>query len=135
MAFRALLDGGDGYGYTLAVIAAVNTVIAAAYYMKVLREMWMKPVPDGDTAPIQVPQPIWAALGICADRHASCSASCPASCSGSPTSTTSPAPSAAEPDPTRPGRSPTCDQTVALRSCGRFGAIRHAELAQDVRDV
>ena len=65
-AFRALLDGADGIGYTLAVIAAVNTVISAAYYMKVLREMWMKPAPDGDTAPIVTPQPIWAAIGICA---------------------------------------------------------------------
>jgi NADH-quinone oxidoreductase subunit N len=64
-AFRALLDAGDGTGYALAVIAAVNTVIAAAYYMKVLREIWMKPVPDGDTTPIVVPSPIWAALGIC----------------------------------------------------------------------
>jgi NADH-quinone oxidoreductase subunit N len=65
MAFRALLDAGSGIGYTLAIIAAVNTVIAAAYYMRVLREIWMKPVPDGDMAPVQVPQPIWAALGIC----------------------------------------------------------------------
>ena len=35
-------------GYASAIIAAVNTVISAAYYMKVLREMWMKPAPDGD---------------------------------------------------------------------------------------
>jgi NADH-quinone oxidoreductase subunit N len=65
MAFRALLDAGSGIGYTLAIIAAVNTVIAAAYYMKVLREIWMKPVPDGDMSRVDVPQPIWAALGIC----------------------------------------------------------------------
>ena len=65
-AFRALLDAGDGIGYALAIIAAVNTVISAAYYMKVLREMWMKPVPDGDTTRIVVPQPVVAALGICA---------------------------------------------------------------------
>jgi NADH-quinone oxidoreductase subunit N len=65
-AFKTLLDAGGGAAYTLAVIAAVNTVIAAAYYMKVLREMWMKPVPDGDVTPIDAPQPIWAALGICA---------------------------------------------------------------------
>jgi NADH-quinone oxidoreductase subunit N len=65
-AFRALLDADNGIGYTLAIIAAVNTVISAAYYMKVLREIWMKPVPDGDTTPIVVPQPVMAALGICA---------------------------------------------------------------------
>ncbi|MGA1073548.1 MAG: NADH-quinone oxidoreductase subunit N [Ilumatobacteraceae bacterium] len=64
-AFRALLDAGDGIGYTLAIIAAVNTVVSAAYYMKVLREIWMKPVPDGDTTRIDVPQPITVALGIC----------------------------------------------------------------------
>jgi NADH:ubiquinone oxidoreductase subunit 2 (subunit N) len=40
-------------------------VIAAAYYLRVLREMWMRPVPDGDTTPITTPQPIWLALGIC----------------------------------------------------------------------
>ena len=65
-AFRAVLDAGTGAAYTLAVIAAVNTVISAAYYMKVLREIWMKPVPDGDTAPIATPQPIRLALGLCA---------------------------------------------------------------------
>jgi len=64
--FKTLLDAGDTAAYTLAVVAAVNTVISAAYYMKVLREMWMKPVPDGDTTPIVAPQPVWAALGICA---------------------------------------------------------------------
>ena len=65
-AFRAVLDAGTGWAYALAVIAAVNTVISAAYYMKVLREMWMKPVPDGDTTAIVTPQPIRLALGLCA---------------------------------------------------------------------
>ncbi len=64
--FKTVLDAGTTAAYVLAVIAAVNTVISAAYYMKVLREMWMKPVPDGDTTPITPPQPVWAALGICA---------------------------------------------------------------------
>ena len=64
--FKTLLDAGSTAAYVLAVIAAVNTVISAAYYMKVLREMWMKPVPDGDITPIKPPQPVWVALGICA---------------------------------------------------------------------
>jgi NADH-quinone oxidoreductase subunit N len=64
--FKTLLDAGGTAAYVLAVIAAVNTVISAAYYMKVLREMWMKPVPDGDITPIKPPQPVWVALGICA---------------------------------------------------------------------
>ena len=65
-AFKTLIDAGDNAAYALAIVAAINTVISAAYYMKVLREMWMKPVPDGDVAPISTPQPIWAALSICA---------------------------------------------------------------------
>jgi NADH-quinone oxidoreductase subunit N len=64
--FKTLLDAGDGAAYALAVIAAVNTVISAAYYMRVLREMWMKPVPDGDITPMVTPQPVLVALGICA---------------------------------------------------------------------
>ena len=64
-AFKTLLDAGSDAAYVLAVIAAINTVVAAAYYMKVLREMWMKPVPDGDVTPIRPPQPVWVALGIC----------------------------------------------------------------------
>jgi NADH-quinone oxidoreductase subunit N len=64
--FKTLLDAGDDAAYALAVIAAVNTVISAAYYMRVLREMWMKPVPDGDLGPVVTPQPVLVALGICA---------------------------------------------------------------------
>lgn len=64
--FKTLIDAGETSAYVLATIAAVNTVVAAAYYVKVMREMWMKPVPDGDTTPITPPAPVWAALGICA---------------------------------------------------------------------
>ena len=53
--FKAVLDAGGGWGYSLAVIGAVNTVIAAAYYVNVMREMWMKPAPDGDITPIRDP--------------------------------------------------------------------------------
>jgi NADH-quinone oxidoreductase subunit N len=66
LSFKTLLDAGGVSASTLAVIAAVNTVIAAAYYVRVMREMWMKPVPDGDMTPIVPPQPVWLALGICA---------------------------------------------------------------------
>ena len=62
--FRAVLDAGGGWGYSLAVIAAVNTVIATAYYINVMREMWMKPVPDGDMTPVRVPPALQVALGI-----------------------------------------------------------------------
>jgi NADH-quinone oxidoreductase subunit N len=63
-AFRALLDAGGWAAAALAVAGAVNSVIAVGYYMGVLREMWMRPVPDGDTTEITPPAPIWAALGI-----------------------------------------------------------------------
>jgi NADH-quinone oxidoreductase subunit N len=65
-AFRAVLDAGETWAYVLAVIGAVNTVIAATYYMRVLREMWMNPVPHGDTTPIVTPAPVALALGITA---------------------------------------------------------------------
>ena len=47
-AFKAVLDAGTNAAYVLAVIGAVNTAIAAAYYLQVMREMWMNDVPDGD---------------------------------------------------------------------------------------
>ncbi|MGA1038177.1 MAG: NADH-quinone oxidoreductase subunit N, partial [Ilumatobacteraceae bacterium] len=65
-AFKALIDAGSTSAYVLALIAAVNTVIAAGYYMRVLRQIWMAPAPDGDTSPITPPAPIWLALGITA---------------------------------------------------------------------
>lgn len=64
--FRTVIDAGDTWAYVLALIGAVNTVIAAAYYMRVLRVMWMNPAPDGDMTPVKIPAPIAAALGITA---------------------------------------------------------------------
>jgi NADH-quinone oxidoreductase subunit N len=63
-AFKAVLDAQNNWAYVLASIAAVNTVISAAYYMKVLRVVWMDEAPDGDTTPIVVPSPVKAALAL-----------------------------------------------------------------------
>ena len=63
-AFRAALEAGNGWGYTIAVIAAVNSAIAFGYYGNLMREMWMKPAPDGDTTPIRTPSSLSLALGI-----------------------------------------------------------------------
>jgi NADH-quinone oxidoreductase subunit N len=63
-AFKAVLDAGTTAAYVLAAIAAVNTVIAAAYYMRVLRVVWMDDAPDGDTSPVNPPAPVVAALAI-----------------------------------------------------------------------
>jgi NADH-quinone oxidoreductase subunit N len=63
-AFRAVLDAGSTAAYVLAAIAAVNTVIAAAYYRRVLRVVWMDEAPDGDTSPVNPPAPVVAAVAI-----------------------------------------------------------------------
>ena len=63
-AFKAAVDAGGGWGYSIAVIGAVNAVIATAYYITVMREMWMKPAPHDDTTPIKVGAPIVAALAL-----------------------------------------------------------------------
>jgi len=62
--FRALLDAGGGWAAGLAVIVAVNTVIAFAYYGRVLTQMWVQPVADGDEQPIVVTGALGAALTI-----------------------------------------------------------------------
>jgi NADH-quinone oxidoreductase subunit N len=64
--FRAVLDAGTGPAVALGVVAAVNSVIALFYYAGVAREMWMSPVPDGDTTAVRVPAPLRAALGLTA---------------------------------------------------------------------
>ena len=62
--FRALLDAGGGWAAALGVIVAVNTVIAFAYYARVLVQMWFLPAPDGDERPIAVTGALGAALVI-----------------------------------------------------------------------
>ena len=62
--FTAVLAPGTTAGLVLAVIGAVNSVIAFGYYGRVMRAMWMRDAPDGDVAPIRVPQPLTLALGL-----------------------------------------------------------------------
>jgi NADH-quinone oxidoreductase subunit N len=64
--FRSLLDAGTTAAVVLAVIAALNSVVSLFYYASVAREMWMRPVPDGDRAPIRVPAALGSALAITA---------------------------------------------------------------------
>jgi NADH-quinone oxidoreductase subunit N len=66
VAFRAVVDADTPWAYALAVVMAVNSVIALAYYANVAKEMWMNPAPDGDTAPVRVPVSLSAALVITA---------------------------------------------------------------------
>ncbi|MEY2445394.1 MAG: NADH-quinone oxidoreductase subunit [Ilumatobacteraceae bacterium] len=62
--FNAVLTARSGWGYSIAVIGAVNAVVATAYYVMIMREMWMKPAPDGDVSPVRVPGSVKAALAI-----------------------------------------------------------------------
>jgi len=64
--FRAAIDAGTSWALVLALVAAVNSVIALFYYASVAREMFMSPVPDGDRTPVRVPPSLTAALGITA---------------------------------------------------------------------
>ncbi len=62
--FRSLADANTTAGYVMGAFVAVNSVIALYYYANVAREMWMKPVPDGDRTPILVPFSIGAAISL-----------------------------------------------------------------------
>lgn len=63
-AFHSLISAGTTWSYALAVIGGVNSVVAFGYYGSILREMWMKPVPDGDIAPIRIQSALVTALAI-----------------------------------------------------------------------
>ncbi len=62
--FRALLSAESVSGAALAVVVAVNSVIALFYYANVARQMWFQDAPEGETTPIKVPFSVTAALGI-----------------------------------------------------------------------
>ena len=65
MVFRALIEPDlTAGGVTLAVVVGVNSVIALYYYANIAKEMWMKPVPDGDRTPVRVPFSLAAALTL-----------------------------------------------------------------------
>lgn len=62
--FRALTAADTPAGYALAIVVALNSVIAFYYYGLVLKAMWFSPAPDGDTTPIRVPVSLLSALTI-----------------------------------------------------------------------
>jgi NADH-quinone oxidoreductase subunit N len=63
-AFRAVLEAGNGWAYAIAVIGAVNSVVAFGYYGNIMREVWMKPAPNGETTAVRTPSSLVAALSI-----------------------------------------------------------------------
>jgi NADH-quinone oxidoreductase subunit N len=62
--FNVLVDADNWWGYSLAIVVAVNSVIALYYYANVARHMFMNPVHDGDVTPVRVPFALVAALAI-----------------------------------------------------------------------
>jgi len=62
--FRSIIDAGTGWGYTLAVIAAVNSVIAFFYYFAVVRRMWFDEPVEADRSPIRVPAALTGAIAM-----------------------------------------------------------------------
>ncbi len=68
--FRSLLTVGGGWPVALAVIAAVNSVVAFVYYAKVVKSAWFDPVPEnvlsGEARSDSVVPSLRLALGITA---------------------------------------------------------------------
>jgi NADH-quinone oxidoreductase subunit N len=62
--FNALLEPRSAAGVSLAIVAAVNSVIAAFYYLNVAKQMWFMPAPDGDNSPIRIPPTLTAAIAV-----------------------------------------------------------------------
>ena len=64
--FKALATAGTPWGYSLAVIMAVNSVVAFYYYALVLKAMWFEDAPFGDTSPVRVPVSLISATALTA---------------------------------------------------------------------
>ena len=62
--FGSIVRAGTGWGIALAVIAAVNSVIAFFYYFRVVVLMWFRPVTGDDHTPVDVPQPLAIAIAL-----------------------------------------------------------------------
>lgn len=62
--FSALASADTTSGYVMAVVVAVNSVVALYYYALVLKQMWFTPPPYGDVSPVRVPPSLGAALGL-----------------------------------------------------------------------
>ena len=64
--FRVLTTSGEPWGYALAVLAAINSVIALFYYAAIARKMWADDTPEQEMGSVPVTPSLVAALAICA---------------------------------------------------------------------
>jgi NADH-quinone oxidoreductase subunit N len=62
--FSTTLEAGGGWAVSLAVIAAVNSVIAFFYYANVIRAMWFRDPAGADRTPIRVPPALGGAIAL-----------------------------------------------------------------------
>ncbi len=63
--FRASIEAGGWAGTSLAIVAGVASVIAAYYYLNVVRTMWFKATPEG-AEPVKVPAALATSMALCA---------------------------------------------------------------------
>jgi NADH-quinone oxidoreductase subunit N len=61
---RALIESQGRWATVLAIFVALNTAIAAYYYLNVAKTMWFDDAPEGETTPIKVPTSLRFAVGI-----------------------------------------------------------------------
>jgi NADH-quinone oxidoreductase subunit N len=68
--FSATISVGNWWGYSIAIVAALNAVIAFVYYAKVVKAAFFDPVPEGlDVSALEdarTPGPIGFAIGLTA---------------------------------------------------------------------
>lgn len=62
--FNAVIGPGTAAAYAMAVVMAVNTVISLAYYLGLMRIMFMDDPVDGDVSPVHTPVPLVATMAI-----------------------------------------------------------------------
>jgi len=66
--FRATIGVGNWWGYSIAIVAAVNAVIAFVYYAKVMKSAFFDDVPEGIDVDVAmsdaIPAPIGLAVGL-----------------------------------------------------------------------
>ena len=62
--FRAIIEAGSRWAIVLAVVAAVNAVIAFFYYSGVIRQMWFRDPVGADQRKITVPPALGVAIAL-----------------------------------------------------------------------